>query len=214
VAVRNPGVRAIVLAAGRLGDVGVVGPADLVIAADGGSGHAVALDLAIDVIVGDLDSIEPDTLQSAEAAGVAIEQHDPDKDATDLELALDSAMARGAKQVTVLGVGGGRADHHLANVLLLANPKYAAVDIDAWVDGSRVVVVHRARAIDVEEGATVTLLPIGGPASGVRTSGLRWPLRGETLTPGTSRGVSNVALMPMIQVEVESGTLLAVITPA
>lgn len=202
------------LAAGRIGELGPIGPADLVIAADGGSGHAAALGLGIDVIVGDLDSIEPGVLQSAEAAGAAVERHDADKDATDLALALDAAMARGAARITVLGVGGGRADHHLANVLLLASAEYADVEMDAWVDGSLLAVVHRHREIDVGEGATVTLLPVGGPAVGVRTSGLRWPLSGDTLTPGTSRGVSNVALMPMIEVEVGSGTLLAVITPA
>jgi thiamine pyrophosphokinase len=201
---------AVVLAAGRLGAVGRIGRADLVVAADGGSVHAAQLGLTIDVIVGDLDSIEADTLRSAQAGGAVVERHDTDKDATDLELALDTALARGAERVTVLGVGGGRADHHLANVLLLTSAKYAAVDVDAWVDGSLVAVVHRSRALEVGEGATVTLLPVGGPAAGVRTTGLRWPLTGDTLTPGTSRGVSNVALMPIIDVEVDSGTLLVV----
>jgi thiamine pyrophosphokinase len=208
------GLSVIVLAAGRLGEVGAVAPAGLVIAADGGSGHAAALGLAIDVIVGDLDSIDPATLRSAQAAGVAVEQHDPDKDATDLELALDAALERGAQRITVLGVGGGRADHHLANILLLASAKYAAADVDAWVDGSLLAVVHRVRRIDVGAGSTVTLVPAGGPAAGVRTAGLQWGLQGDTLTPGTSRGVSNVALMPTIEIQVESGTLLAVVTPA
>jgi thiamine pyrophosphokinase len=206
-------VRTIVLAAGRLGAVGRIGAADLVVAADGGGEHAATLGLTIDLIVGDLDSIEPDALRSAQDGGAAVERHDTDKDATDLELALDAAVARGAQRVTVLGVGGGRADHHLANVLLLTSAKYGAVEIDAWVDGSLVVVVHRSRVIEVGEGAIVTLLPVGGPAVGVRATGLQWPLQGDTLTPGTSRGVSNVALMPIIEVEVDSGTLL-VIAPA
>ncbi len=69
--------------------------ADVVIAADSGLGHALALGCAVDLVVGDLDSVDPDDARRARRpAGAVVEQHPADKDATDLELALDAA--RGA----------------------------------------------------------------------------------------------------------------------
>jgi thiamine pyrophosphokinase len=140
-----------------------------------------------------------------------VEQHPTDKDATDLELALDAALDRGATAVHVVGVGGGRLDHFLGNVLLLASSRYATARIDAHVGGAHVTVVHDHVDLDGTPGALCSLLPLGGPAVGVLTDGLRFPLRRETLPPGTTRGVSNEFVGTRATVSLESGALLAVI---
>jgi hypothetical protein len=88
--------------------------ATLVVAADSGLDHALALGLHVDVVVGDLDSASAEGQAAARAAGSEFETHPTDKDATDLELALLSARDRGARRVTVVGGGGGRHDHLLA----------------------------------------------------------------------------------------------------
>src|SRR4051794_20102363 len=82
-------------------------PSDIVIPADSGLEHALALGCAVDLVVGDLDSVAPAALARATAAGTAIEQHPDDKDATDLELALDAARARGVERIVVIGGYGG-----------------------------------------------------------------------------------------------------------
>ncbi len=89
----------------------------LVIGADSGVEHAAALGRHVDIAVGDFDSVSPAALAAAEAAGAEVLRHPPDKDATDLELALDLAVARGARRITVVGGHGGRFDHCLANAL-------------------------------------------------------------------------------------------------
>src|SRR6476620_11925580 len=111
--------------------------APLVIAADSGVGHALALGLHVDLVIGDLDSADPADVERAVAAGARVDRHAADKDATDLELALDAARALGATEVTVLGVGGGRLDHLLANLLLVTHAAYAELTIDACVDDTR-----------------------------------------------------------------------------
>ena len=185
--------------------------ADLVIAADSGLEHARTLGVHVDLVVGDLDSVDPAALDGAVADGAVVERHPVAKDATDLELALDAALDRGATTIHVVGVAGGRLDHFLGNVLLLASARYAAARVDARVDGARVTVVHDHVELDGTPGGLCSLLPLGGPAIGVRTEGLRYPLHGETLPPGTTRGVSNEFLGSTASVSLDAGVLLAVI---
>ena len=184
--------------------------APLVIAADSGVGHALALGLRVDLVIGDLDSADPADVERAVAAGARVDRHPADKDATDLELALDAARALGATEVTVLGVGGGRLDHLLANLLLVTHAAYAELTIDACVDDTRISVVRTARQLTGAVGSTVTLLPIGGPARGVSTTGLRWTLTDAELTPASTLGVSNEIVESPANILVREGVLLAI----
>jgi thiamine pyrophosphokinase len=181
-----------------------------VLAADGGVAEARRLGLHVDVVVGDLDSAGPEDLDAVVAAGGTVERHPEDKDATDLELALDAALARGATRVVVAGGDGGRFDMVLANALLLASPRWAAVELDAVFGGARLTVVRTRRGLAGPPGATVSLFALGGPARGVRTGGLRWSLDGDTLEPGSTRGVSNEFLGGDAWVSLDEGVLVAV----
>jgi thiamine pyrophosphokinase len=182
-----------------------------VIAADGGLEHAFALGLEVTVAVGDFDSVSPEALAEAEARGASVERYPVEKDATDLELALDLASSSGARRVLVLaGDGAGRLDHLLAVLLLLGSKRYEGVEVDALVGASRVHVVRGERVFAGEPGELVSLLALHGPAEGVRTEGLAYPLDGETLEPGSSRGVSNVFVSDTARVTVASGVVLAI----
>lgn len=183
---------------------------ELVVAADSGVGHALALGLPVHLVIGDLDSAEPAHIARAEASGARVEPHPVDKDMTDLELALHAARDAGATEVTVLGAGGGRLDHFLANLLLLAHPAYADLELDAIVGPARVTVVRGTRSLIGAIDTLVTLLPVGGDAVGVTTTGLRWALTDEPLGPATTRGVSNQILTSPATVTLRSGVLLAV----
>jgi thiamine pyrophosphokinase len=181
-----------------------------VIAADGGLEHALALGLEVTVAVGDFDSASPEAVAVAEAAGVRILRHPEEKDATDLELALDVAATMTAGRILVLASDGGRLDHLLSAALLLASDRYAPWQVDAFLGEARVHVIRRERVLEGAPGELLTLLAVNGPAEGVRTEGLAYPLRGETLEPGSSRGVSNVFTAPTAHISLERGVLLAV----
>jgi len=184
-----------------------------VIAADSGVDHALAAGLRVDVAIGDFDSVTAQGLDDVIAAGARVERHPAAKDHTDLELALDEALAAGAHDLIVLGGDGGRRDHLFANLLVLASPRYRRCCITAYLGRSRVHILHGGQAVGVdgERGELVSLLPIHGPAEGVRTRGLRYPLHGETLPAGTTRGVSNVLETPPAEVQMDAGTLVAVL---
>ncbi len=183
---------------------------DLVVAADGGYGAAALLEVPVDLLVGDLDSVQPDDLEAARAAGTRIEQHPVDKDRTDLALALDAIVATGPADVLLVGGHGGRLDHLLANVALLAAPAYTSLQVTALLGEAVVTVIRDRAALVGSPGELVSLLAMHGPAHGVSTRGLRFPLDEATLPVGSSLGVSNVFTGARATVTVSDGVLVAV----
>jgi thiamine pyrophosphokinase len=186
--------------------------ADLVIAADGGSQHCRALNLRPRVVIGDLDSLDPQLLKDWETNGVRIISYPVDKDQTDLQLALLYAKDSGAKQVTVLGGLGKRWDHSIANLLLLANPQFNGMEI-VFIHGDQdLFVIQGKPRLVAKAGDRVSLLPLSGDVKGITTAGLKYPLNSESLLFGSSRGVSNVVINDDPQIEVQDGILLCVIS--
>jgi thiamine pyrophosphokinase len=181
-----------------------------VIAADKGLEHAISLGLEVTVAVGDFDSASPDVVARAEAGATTVERHPAEKDATDLELALDRALSMSPERIVVLSGDGGRLDHLFSTLLLLGSSRYESVEIDAFIGAARVYVVRGQRAIEGEAGELVSLFALHGPAEDVRTEGLTYSLDGETLEPGSTRGVSNVLVGERARVSAGSGVLLAV----
>jgi len=199
------------------GDVAsLVPPSAVVVAADSGVDHALAAGVMPSVVVGDLDSVSAEGLAAAVAAGAEVQRHHPDKDHTDLELALVLAVGLEPDDVVVIGGGGGRLDHVLANAAVLAGPSLAPVSVVAHF-GAATVVVARPGAQCVVRGTPgqlVTLLPVGATATGVATTGLRFVLDGDDLHPWSARGVSNQFLDDTATVGLATGVLLVVIPHA
>jgi len=192
-------------------------PADrFVIAADSGFDHALMLGIDVDLLVGDLDSISPDGLATALAKGVEVVRHRPDKDATDTELALDAAVARGCAHVVVVSGSGDRFDHELGALMTIARPALKGVSVEAWWGRAYLRVLHgpEEQTIAGRPDELVSLLPLHGDAHRIHTSGLRYALADETLWAGSSRGVSNEFLGSEAAVAVGEGTLLIVVPHA
>ena len=192
------------------GDLGDLGAAPRVVAADSGLEGARALGLAVDVVVGDMDSVDPGALAAAEAAGTPLVRHPAAKDATDLDLAIDEVLATGPPDRLVVVTGAGdRFDHALAVALSLATPRLVGVAVEAWIGPAHLWVVRDRLALTGPAGALLSLVPMHGPARGVVTSGLRYPLADEDLDPGTTRGLSNELVGGPATVGLRGGILLA-----
>lgn len=189
--------------------------ATLTVAADSGADHARSMGVLVDVVVGDLDSITAGTLgwaQEHEAEFVTFPQ---DKNATDLELALRLCMERGAGRIVVVGGLGGRVDHQMGNLLLMAHEDFARIIVELHA-ASTVVQVIRSHpvALHATAGNTVSLFPVAGPIEGLSTHGFHWELSDATVPVGSTWTVSNVARSDHPTVDVASGVLLAVTTGA
>ncbi len=191
-------------------------PIDRVVCADSGFDHALSLGLTIDLLVGDLDSISANGRNHAENMKIEIAIASPDKDLTDTELALSECVARGTTALTLLSGGGDRLDHLLGTTAALASDSLAHLDhLDAWIGRDHLVITRPGRPaeIDLPMGHLVSLVPLGGPAHGVRTSGLRWALDGETLRSDRARGVSNETVSRSLSVRLDAG-VVAVVVPS
>ena len=187
--------------------------ADRVIAADGGARAVTAAGGICNVIVGDGDSLGEDGFARARAANPDLEvrRFPTAKDATDAELALQTALEEDPQRIVVVGAfGGARLDHELANVMLLANERWRDREV-VLADGQRDVRLLTDQAeIHGRAGDIVTLLAVGGPVRDIRSRGLSYELGGRSLEVGTSLGVSNELTGSTATLEVGSGMLLLV----
>ncbi len=199
--------RTIIILSGGGPSPGGLPQADLVIAADSGLSLAEGLGLTVDVVVGDLDSVLPKDLDAARRAGAVVEAHPTDKDATDLDLAMTAAVERSARRIIVAGGGGGRLDHLLGIATLLASDRWADVNIEWHTPGTVVYPTRDSRELGTSPGDLVSLVPVDGDAA-VTLQGTQWELQAETLTFGSTRGISNEATTELVHLQVHSGVVL------
>jgi thiamine pyrophosphokinase len=177
----------------------------LVVAADSGLRTALALGLAVDMVVGDMDSLsDPRLLDGFDPACVL--RFPPDKDETDTEIGIRVLGERGCDRKIVAGGGGGRMDHFLGVLMLFERSSAPAV----WVTSNTVLeLVQGRREIDVEVGEVLSLFPTGQGATVRRSRGLRWPLDGMRLEHGYG-SLSNQATSDKIALEIAWGGLILV----
>ncbi|MFN3346488.1 MAG: thiamine diphosphokinase [Candidatus Bipolaricaulaceae bacterium] len=179
--------------------------ADFILAADGGLLLAQRAGLAVNLLLGDLDSLPFPPPNSLPVLRVPQE-----KDATDLELALDHAVALGAEKIVVVGAFGARLDHTLANVNLLE--KYD-VPVVLFHGKARVHLVVDRVELSGEPGDLVSLLPLSAEVRGVSTWGLRYTLSDGVLLRASTRGVSNEVVATPFGVSLRTGKLLLIHIP-
>lgn len=178
-----------------------------VVAADGGAEACLGAGIVPHLVVGDMDSVSPQTLLACEARGSAIERHPSAKRDSDAALAL--ARLGGCADVLFVGAGGGRADHALANLHLLAEASLRhdarAVDEDAetWV-----VTPARPLTLRLPPGALLSAIPFDAQVEGITYEGLAYPLTDAVMRAGDPYGLSNVATEPTQRIRVGSGRLL------
>jgi len=190
----------------------VVSAAGHVIAADGGYSNAVEHGIHVDEVVGDLDSLRERDRGRLAADPVTTHFHERNKDWTDLELAVDLALAREPAEIVVFGASGTRLDHTLTGVHLLEKGLARGVPIKLVAGRETVRLTDDDLVLDVDVGDRVSLVPLS-EACVVSTQGLRFGLADERLARAASRGVSNAAVEGEVRVAVREGRLLVFHTP-
>ncbi len=195
--------------------LGVLPARHSVICADSGLDHALRLGLDPAVVIGDMDSVDPSSLEAARSRGCNIHEYVPDKDFTDTELALEFAVERGFRRITLVWGGGDRIDHVLGVIAALGHRRHESLEsLDAWIAADRIDVVHPQRdfCIDFEIGTTLSLVSIGVDDAIVTTRGLEWNLNSDVLAKDRARGVSNLLVSPPGSIRCEQG-VVALVTP-
>lgn len=166
-----------------------------IIAADGGARIAWHYGKSPHTVIGDMDSLSESELNKLRDDGATILQYPPEKDETDLELALKFAAEKSATTIRIIGAIGGRFDQMLANVYLLSLPELRECDVALVAENQMLKILYAGKYhLQGSAGDTVSLIPMGGDVLNITTQGLQYPLTQETLYFGPARGISNVML--------------------
>jgi thiamine pyrophosphokinase len=209
-------MRAIIFANGDASDPAIVkhwaAQADLIVAADGGTRHALSVGVTPSVVIGDLDSLAEADRAQLVRRGVQLIVFPTRKDYTDLELALRYARNQQATEIIIFSALGGRWDQSLANLMLLTLPELAQVSTRI-VDHRLTIQVIRDRAeIGGRVGDTLSLIALNGDAHGVTIEGCEYPLSDATLPCGATLGISNVLAQATAKITLKQGQILALHT--
>ncbi len=184
----------------------------IIIAADRGLNTCLDLNITPTVCIGDFDSASDDAVRTALERGWPVIEHPPEKAATDAELAVDEAIARGATRIRILGglTGPDRLDHGAANLMLLARPDLGGIDIRLVDEYREAFVIGKGESAYVagQQGDYVTVLPLSETGATVTTWGLKYDLLGISLAYGSTRGVSNELAWREANIIVEEGRVL------
>ncbi|NLA58472.1 MAG: thiamine diphosphokinase [Firmicutes bacterium] len=193
-----------------------LGEDDLVICADGGLDHALALGIKPHVVLGDFDSLSETVrrrLREKDPALGTVYEYPVEKDKTDGQIAVEYAVSEGIGEIWLLGGLGGRLDHALGNVLLGSALGFEGM-LKVLGRGESAVVVKGPGRVEISgaKGDYVSLIPLTPVCTGVVTAGLYYPLRSETLYRGDTRGLSNELISCAGSVELAAGLIIVIHT--
>jgi len=174
-----------------------------IICADGGANKARAFNILPHCIIGDLDSITQKTRHYFSSVPII---HNPDQNSTDLEKVLDYLLANSFSSATIIGATGDRPDHTMANFSILMK-YHRKISLQFFDERCTAEIIHKKIRFNAEIGQQISLLPIG-KCSGIRTQGLKFPLKNETLELGVREGSSNEAVKNVVTISMNNGSLL------
>ncbi|MDR1067189.1 MAG: thiamine diphosphokinase [Clostridiales bacterium] len=183
---------------------------ELIICCDSGLRHARALGLTPDYIVGDMDSVDPDTLNFYESRGVPVMRYSAKKDMTDLEIAVKLALDKNVSGITVFGALNGRLDHVLGSIHALVPALSAKTPAVLEGENERVTLTDGISAVSARKGTIISMFPLTSAVLGVTTRGFEYPLNDGALTIGSARGLSNVLTEDKAEISVKEGILVII----
>jgi thiamine pyrophosphokinase len=206
----------IIISGGRFGDpiffkkkIAEIG-ASLIIVCDGGVRHLQKIGIKPDVIIGDMDSIEPAQLTNYSAQGVQIIKYPASKNFTDTELALDYALNLKPAAIYIWGALGGRIDHTLANVFLLRKGQKEGIKTYLIDEYCEAFIIDKEAAFVDAKGVTVSLFAFSPQVEGLSLSGFVYPLQDALLSMGELLGISNIINKAHAKISVRAGNLLVI----
>ncbi len=206
--------RVLIFANGELPDLekarALLRPDDFILCADGGTRHALALNLEPNLIIGDMDSIDRAERKTLEEKNIPIELFPRDKNETDLELALNKAIEMDSREIIIVAALGGRMDHTLANIVLVSDLRLSTFNLQLDDGIEHLLFCRTQTEIRGRSGDIVSLIPWGESVHGVQTENLKWQLNDETLYPEKTRGISNEMTADTASIKIESGLLLII----
>ncbi len=214
--------KAYLIAAGMLEDVDFLESVlrkkeenELLVSVDAGLFVLHRLGIKPNIVLGDFDSVEAEMLRIYEQdPDVLVERHPPEKDASDLELALALCVKTGYRQIYIFGALGARMDHSLSNIYLCCHYIKKGISLYLLDMYNKIYVLKEGRSLYRKEqfGTYVSFYPMQGVVEDFSISGVKYPLSGVRLDKyeQPSFTLSNEILEEKADISFSSGILLVV----
>ena len=186
----------------------LLGPVDLVMAADGGFRLLEKMRLPCHYLVGDFDTLSAEEVENAKRSGCRVERHPADKAKSDLELAIDEAYRAGATLVTFVGALGGEWDHCVTNLLA---PLSLCAEYGMWgrlLTSQAQIYLTRGSVRLRAKGRRVSLAALSEQIEGLNLTGMAYPLQDANLRRAQTLGLANQVTESDSTIDFRQGDLL------
>ncbi len=174
----------------------IIEPDDYVICADGGTYHALKMDIIPQMIVGDFDSLNEFIIEALERRGTLVRRLKVDKDEVDSEIALQLAMEERPEQIWIMGALSDRIDYNISNIHLLVPLLQQGMQACLINEHYRIFLVSPEcpGVIRAPYGTRLSIMPLSSDVTGITIKGFKYALNDDRLPLGVSWGMSNVLL--------------------
>lgn len=176
---------------------------DLIICADGGANIARKLKIKPNLIIGDFDSVKPESLKYYAEVKKIVKKA---QNSTDLEKAIEYCIKKKIKKITVIGASGKRTDHTIGNLGCFKKYK-KFIELSMYDANGEIVGFEKTIRLNTQKGEIISLIPLN-KCSGITTKNLKYKLNNEVLEIGVREGTHNIALKDYIEVNVKKGDML------
>lgn len=204
----------LIIASGKIKDLGMLKKQihlhDYTLCADGGIRYVYDMDLKVDAIIGDLDSVDNKFPEYIERNNIPIIRFSVEKDETDTELAIEHLIDKGCKEITLMGGIGSRMDHSLANILLLKRIAQNNVFGKIIDEKNTIILSKNYHRISRRENHYVSIIPITQQGVIVSLKGFYYPLEDNLIEFGATLGISNKVIEDEGEIFITEGEALII----
>ena len=176
--------------------------ANLILCADGGANQAIEKSIKPDFVIGDLDSLKPEVRSQFKESQMIFR---PNQCATDLEKTLQFALEKEVKEVTIIGVSGGRLDHQICNLNIIE--KFSdQLEIKIIDDTGSGRFIRNKYEFKGKIGQQISLFAFR-KVDGIKTQGLKYPINNSSMEWAVNDGLSNEIVSNPVKISIEKGCL-------
>ncbi|MDM5316578.1 thiamine diphosphokinase [Fictibacillus sp. b24] len=161
---------------------------------------------------GDFDSVTDIEKRKILQTQININQYRPEKDATDMEIALEWALKQNPEEILLFGASGGRLDHELMNIQLLYKSRHNSASIKL-IDIKNEISLHMPGSYKIDHDEKyhyISFLSQTDEVKGITLEGFKYPLRHAVLNAGSSLCISNELVNKSGTYSFDSGIILMV----
>lgn len=192
-----------------------ISPEDYIVAVDSGAGYLKSMNIVPDIYIGDLDSIDTETLEDLKSKKVKIDVYPSHKNSTDSQIAVEKMIEKGYNNIIMLAATGNRADHMTGNIFLLELMLQQNVSGMICDEHNQILLMDdKNNHIEITCDGYFSVVPLSSIVEGITYKNAKYPLYEKTILRGDTLGISNEAFHKdeMVEISISRGTLLVFIS--